>query len=66
MIKMDYLTVEEVAQELRLKPYTVREMLRNNKMPGHKFGEKEWRIEKTEYEEWKKQRRNQYNSSQEN
>lgn len=55
----EFLTVEEVSKELNLSPYTVREMLRDGEMPGHKFGTK-WRINKTEYEEWKRERRNPY------
>ena len=62
VIVMDFLTVEEVATELRLSVETVKRMLRSDEMPGHKFG-RDWRIDKTEYEEWKKQRRNQYRAS---
>lgn len=64
MIKMDFLTAEEVSAELRYSVDTVKRMLRNHEMPGYKIG-KEWRIDKDEYEEWKKQRRNQYRPSQE-
>lgn len=59
MIVMEYLTVEEVAQELRYSIETVKRMLRKNDLPGYKLGG-EWRIDKTEYEEWKRQRKNQY------
>ena len=59
MIVMEYLTVEEVAQELKYSIETVKRMLRENRMPGYKFGN-EWRVDKTEYEEWKKQRKNRY------
>lgn len=59
LIVMDFLTVEEVATELRLSVETVKRMLRNDDMPGYKVG-REWRIDKTEYAEWKRQRRNQY------
>lgn len=67
MITMEeFITVKEVAKELDLAPFTVREMLRNNKMPGYREG-REWRIVRSEYDEWKKLRRkrNQYPSSQE-
>lgn len=64
MIVMDYLTVEEVATELRYSVATVKRMLRRNELPGYKFGN-EWRIDKTEYEEWKKQRKNKYKPDQE-
>jgi len=56
---MDYLTAEEVATELRYSVTTVKRMLRTNEMPGYKFGG-EWRIDRAEYEEWKRQRKNQY------
>jgi len=59
LIVMEYLTVEEVAQELKYSIETVKRMLRENRMPGYKFGN-EWRVDKTEYEEWKKQRKNRY------
>jgi excisionase family DNA binding protein len=61
---MDFLTVKEVAQELRLSEETVKRMLRTHKMPGYQVG-REWRIDRAEYEEWRKQRRNQYRASQE-
>lgn len=57
MIVMEYLTVEEVATELRLSEETVKRMLRNSEMPGYKFG-REWRIDRAEFEEWRKQRKN--------
>lgn len=58
MISM-LLTVEEVAEELRLHPETVRRMLRTGDMPGSKYGD-EWRIDRAELDEWKKQRKNRY------
>ncbi len=68
MITMEeYITVKEVSQELGLSIYRVREMLRDDLMPGYREG-REWRIVRTQYEEWKKTRRkpNQYPASQEN
>ncbi len=64
LIVMDYLTVEEVATELRYSIETVKRMLRKNELPGYKLGN-EWRIDKDEYDEWKKQRKNKYKSEQE-
>lgn len=64
VISMDFLTVKEVAKELRLHEETVKQMLRAGQMPGYKFGNV-WRIDKDEYEAWLKQRRNQYRPSQE-
>lgn len=68
MITMEeYITVKEVSTELGLSIYRVREMLRLNLMPGYREG-REWRIVRSEYEEWKakRRRRNQYPPSQEN
>jgi excisionase family DNA binding protein len=62
---MDFLTVEEVATELRLSVATVKRMLRAHRMPGYKLGG-EWRIDKAEYEEWKRQNKNQYQKPEEN
>ena len=59
LIVMEYLTVEEVAQELKYSVETVKRMLRKNQMPGYKLGG-EWRIDATEYREWKEQRKNAY------
>jgi len=59
LIVMDFLTVEEVAKELRYSTDTVKKMLRKHEMPGYKIG-KEWRVDKAAFEEWLKQQENQY------
>ncbi|MGH8057662.1 MAG: helix-turn-helix domain-containing protein [Candidatus Entotheonellia bacterium] len=38
------LTPEETAEELRLAPKTVKDWLRDGKLPGVKLGGKVWRI----------------------
>ena len=38
-------TVEEVAEALKLHPYTVRRLCREGKIPGFKFGG-QWRFQK--------------------
>ncbi|RKY41786.1 MAG: hypothetical protein DRP81_08110 [Candidatus Omnitrophota bacterium] len=57
-------TVEEVAEALKLHPYTIRRLCREGKIPafstaegrfasGEKFGG-QWRFDVREIEEWKK------------
>ena len=40
----DLLTVTQTAEKLQLHAVTVRRMLRDGKLPGLKFGKKEWRV----------------------
>ncbi len=40
-----YYTIEEVAEALRLHPYTVRRLCREGKIPGFKFGG-QWRFKR--------------------
>ncbi len=44
-------TVEEVAQALKLHPYTIRRLSREGKIPAFKFGG-QWRFRKSEIEAW--------------
>ena len=44
-------TVEEVAQALKLHPYTVRRLSREKKIPAFKFGG-QWRFKKQNIEKW--------------
>ena len=46
-------TVEEVAEALKLHPYTVRRLCREGKIPGFKIGG-QWRFDKKEFDEWRK------------
>jgi excisionase family DNA binding protein len=48
---MEVLTVEEAAKILKLSPYTVRELLKKQKLPGIKIGGgRQWRIRKADLE----------------
>ena len=42
---METYTVEEVAQALKLHPYTIRRLSRDGKIPAFKFGG-QWRFDK--------------------
>lgn len=55
MITMDeFLTVKEVATELRVSEETVKRMLRRKELPGRKVSNV-WRIPVDRYKEWKNQ-----------
>ena len=47
MIKKDVLTAEEVAEYLRIHPYTVRRLARLGKLPSLKIGG-QWRFKKVD------------------
>lgn len=66
MITMEdqILTAQEVATELRTSVETVKRLLRKDEMPGFKVGN-EWRVYRSEFEEWKKTSRNRYKPAQE-
>jgi len=44
-------TVEEVAEALKIHPYTVRRLCREGKMPCFKIGG-QWRFSMSEIQEW--------------
>lgn len=50
---IEFYTVDEVAQVLRLHPYTVRRLCREKRVPAFKFGG-QWRFDKEEIEKWRK------------
>lgn len=52
----DFLTVEEIAQKLRVKVYTVREWIRRKELPAYKVG-RDWRIAKEDYEKFLTERK---------
>ncbi len=52
----DFLTVEEIAERLRVKVYTVRIWIRKGELPAYKVG-RDYRIRKEDFEEWLKKRR---------
>lgn len=48
---LDLLTVDEVAEALRLTPHTIRRMLKEGKLTGAKIGAgQQWRVRKTDLE----------------
>ena len=47
MTPKDIVTAEEVAEYLRIHPYTVRRLARTEKLPGFKVGG-QWRFNKNE------------------
>lgn len=49
-------TIDEVAEALKLHPYTVRRLCREGKVPGFKFGG-QWRFRKDEIEKWSKKKK---------
>ena len=51
--KEEILTAEEVAEYLRIHPYTVRRLVRAGKLPGFKVGG-QWRFRKDEIDSWSK------------
>lgn len=58
MIEMDeLLTVEEVAQKLKMHPDHIKRLLRAGKIPGYKI-EGSWRVKQSQLEKWIEERRN--------
>jgi excisionase family DNA binding protein len=53
---IDVYTAEEVAEALKLHPYTIRRLSREGKLPAFKIGG-EWRYRKEEIDQWIGQRR---------
>ena len=48
--KVEFYTAEEVAEVLRLHPYTVRRLCREKKVPAFKFGG-QWRFKKEDIDQ---------------
>jgi len=46
-------TAQEVAEALKLHPYTIRRLCREGKIPAFKFGG-QWRFDLKEIEEWRR------------
>ena len=45
-------TVEEIAELLKVKVYTVREWLRTGKLKGFKMGGRVWRVKESELDKF--------------
>jgi excisionase family DNA binding protein len=46
----DYLTVNEIAKLLDVKPATVRRWLAGGHMPAYKVGRRDWRVRRVDFE----------------
>ncbi len=55
-VPMKTYTVEEIAKALKLHPYTIRRLCREEKIPAFKFGG-QWRFDLEEVEKWVKNQR---------
>ncbi len=55
-MEQDFLTVEEIAEKLRVKVYTVREWIRKKELPAYKVG-RDYRIKKEDYEQFLRERK---------
>lgn len=55
-VPMKTYTVEEIAEALKLHPYTVRRLCREGKIPAFKAGG-QWRFDLGEVENWVKNQR---------
>lgn len=51
MFDDEMLTIDEVAQYLKLRPQTIYRWAQTGKIPGAKFG-KEWRFRRSSIEQW--------------
>jgi len=51
--KLEYVSSRSVAQDLDLKVRTVQDWCKRKKFKAYKLG-REWRILKSDFEEWKK------------
>ncbi len=49
----NYISVEEAAQYLDIKPVTLRRWIKDKGVPAHKIG-KQWKFKRSELEEWVK------------
>jgi len=52
----EYLTLQEIADELKVHIETVREWVRNKQLPAYRFG-RDYRVERTDYDKFKAERR---------
>ncbi len=51
-----WLSLEELADYLKMPPYTLYKLLRRGELPGHKVG-RSWRFDQDEVDAWIKSRR---------
>jgi excisionase family DNA binding protein len=55
--KTTFYTAEEIAKILRLHPYTIRRLSREDKIPAFKAGG-QWRYDEQDIEQWRKRKPN--------
>jgi excisionase family DNA binding protein len=55
-MEKEWYSPQEIADLLGLKVSTIREYIRKKELVAHKFG-RDYRIHRTDYEEWLKKRR---------
>ena len=48
----EWLTVEQVSNELSIHPVTVREWLRSGRLAGKKAGRRKWRVQRRDLQEF--------------
>jgi excisionase family DNA binding protein len=54
-VEEDVMTLEEVAEYLRVHPSTIYRLLHNHQIPGFKIGS-DWRFNLSSIDRWRKQR----------
>ena len=53
----EWMTVKEIADTIRVHPSTVREWIRSGRLKAAKFGKKDYRIKREDYEKFLEKRR---------
>ena len=49
----NYISLEDAAEYLNIKPVTLRKWIKDKNIPAHKIG-KQWKFKRSELEEWVK------------
>ena len=52
-INENYISIEDAALFLNIKPVTLRKWIKDKNVPAHKIG-KQWKFKRSELEEWVK------------
>ena len=53
LINENYISIEDAALFLNIKPVTLRKLIKDKNVPAHKIG-KQWKFKRSELEEWVK------------
>ncbi len=51
LINENYISIEDAALFLNIKPVTLRKWIKDKNVPAHKIG-KQWKFKRSELEEW--------------